>query len=52
MKNRQSKNAEDESPRILREFLPYFINGTLGMCQIFHNKLSFTGAGFLNLFVL
>ena len=41
--NKQSENAED---KISVEFSPYFIIEVLGMRKVFHNKLSFMGAGF------
>ena len=50
--NKQSEMQKTKSPQILREFSQYFIIEILGMPKIFVNKLSFTGAGFLNLFVL
>ena len=50
--NKHSENAEDKISADFRKFLPYFIIEILGMRKVFHNKLSFMGAGFLTLFVL
>ena len=48
MKNKQSENAEDKISADFWKFSPYLIIEILSMRKIFHNKLSFTGAGFLN----
>ena len=50
--NKQSENGEDKISAEFRKFSPYFIIELLGMRKVFHNKLSFMGAGFLILFVL
>ena len=50
--NKQSENAKDKISAEFRKFLPYFIIEILGMRKVFHNKLSFMGAGFLIIFVL
>ena len=50
--NKQSENAEDKISAEFRKFSLYFIIEILGMGNVFHNKLSFMGAGFLILFVL
>ena len=50
--NKQTENAEDQFSAEFRKFSPYFIIEILGMRKVFHNKLTFMGAGFLILFVL
>ena len=50
--NKQSENAENKIFAQFRKLSPYFIIEILGMRKVFHNKLSFIGAGFLILFVL
>ena len=45
--NKQPEIAEDKFSAEFRKFSPYFIIEILGMCKVFHNKLSFMGAGFL-----
>ena len=50
--NKQSENAEDKISSDFRIFSLYFIIEILGMLKVFHDKLSFMGAGFLILFVL
>ena len=52
MKNKQSENAEDKFSSDSLGVSDILYKWDTGHAQNIHNKLSFTGASFLNLFVL